>query len=301
MSDETTQQATPPAAEPERSHAEEETPARMHNFSQYVHVGPGAATCDCIKTVSDSTGREFEAADASCENPDHFHGWVRLPNQFERKSIADKAAAAEARRLRALRDPDSGDSVILDNEIESMVLAGDKEPLIDEVVGQGFLEDHIQAVKEVGEDDEGEWDTIEEDRERLNALRGKAPEDRDEEEFERLGDRIAKHADLVNERRDAIQAPKRVAIADKPIEELGQIVRQTRVDAMANGTRREEALKWEMYICTFQPKSLDKPGFPSQRAFNSIDAFVAAAPEILEPIAQAVTTLNQESATHLKG
>lgn len=301
MSDDTIQEAVPTTPEPERSHAEEETPARMHNFSDWVHVGPGAATCDCIKTVTENSGREHQAADGTCQDPDHFHGWVRLPNQFERKSIADKAAAAEARRLRALRDPDSGDSVILDNEIESMVLAGDKEPLIDEIVGQNFLEDHIQAVKEVGEDEEGEWDTVEEDRERLNALRAKLPEDRDEEEFERLGDRISRHADLVNERRDAIQEPKRAAIADKPIEELGQIVRQVRVDAMANGTRREEALKWEMYICTFQPKALDKPGFPSQRSFSSIDAFVAAAPEILEPIAHTVTSLNQDSATHLKG
>jgi hypothetical protein len=300
MSDETTTQ-TPATAEPERSPAEEETPSRMHNFSDYVHVGPGAEACDCIKTVTDSQGLEFEAADGSCKNPDHFHGWVRLPNQFERKSIADKAAAAEARRLRALRDSESGDSVILDNEIESLVLAGDKGTLIDEIVGQNFLEDHIEAVKEIGEEDDGEWETIEEDRERLNSLRGRAPEDRDEEEFERLGDRIARHAELVNERRDAIQAPKRAAIADKPIEELGQIVRQARVDAMANGTRREEALKWEMYICTFKPKSLDKPGFPSERAFPSIDAFVGAAPEILEPIAQTVTTLNQESAAHLKG
>ncbi|HXU05783.1 MAG TPA: hypothetical protein VN903_32735 [Polyangia bacterium] len=276
---------------PERSHAEEETPQKMHNFSAYIHVGPGAEECE-------------HREDGRCADRDHFHGWVRLPNQFERKSISDKAIAAEARKLRAFRDPESSDSVVLDNEIDAIVARDDREALIDEVVGADFLQDHIRAVKEIGEEDEqedGEWATIEEDRERLNALRGKSPEDRNEEEFEELGSRIARHAELVNARREEIQAPRRQALADTSIADLGTMVRQLRVEQMGNGIRREEALKWEMYVCTMKPKSPDKPGFPNERAFSSIDTFVAAPSEVLEPIANTVTRLNQEAGSHLKG
>lgn len=294
-----TEETAVPAPEPERSPAEDETPKKMHNFSAYIHVGPDAESCDCIVAVGD-----IVAPNGRCADPEHFHAWIRLPNQFEKKSIADKAGAAEARRIRAFRDPNSNGSVMLDNEIEGIVLGGDKEALIDEIVGKDFLEDHLQAVREISDEDadeDGEWATIEEDRDRLNALRGKLPEDRDEEEFEQLDARITAHAELVNERRDVIQAPKRGAVADKPIEELGQIVRQVRVEAIANGTRREESLKWEMYVCTMKPKDPSKPGFPSERAYPSIDAFVMAPAEVLEKIAETVTQLNQDSAAHLKG
>lgn len=292
------------APTPERSAAEEDTPTKMHNFSAYVHVGPGAETCESIVTVTDKHGAEREVPNGKCDDPDHFHGWVRLPNQFERKSISDKAVAAEARRLRAFRDADSADSLVLDNEVDAMVARSDRDALIDEIVGADFLQDHIRAVAEVGEEDEredGEWATIEEDRERLNSLRDRAPEDRDEAEFEELGTRITRHAEIVNARRDEIQAPRRQALADISPADLGTMVRQLRVEAQANGTRREEALKWEMYICTFRPKNPEKPGFPSERAFASIDTFVAGPPEVLEVIAETVTRLNQEAGGHLKG
>lgn len=289
---------------PERSPAEEQTAEKMHNFSAYIHVGPGAEECDSILTVTDKRGVEHEVPNGRCDDPDHFHGWVRLPNQFERKSILDKAAAAEARRLRAFKDADSGESLVLDQEIDAIIARDDREGLVDEIVGADFLQDHLRAVAEIAEDDEkedGEWKTIEEDRERVNALRGKAPEDRDEGEFEALQERVTRHAEIVNERRDAIQVPRRQALADTSLVDLGTLVRQLRVDAIASGIGREERLKWEMFICTMQPKSPDKPGFPNQRSFNSIDAFVAGPPEVLEEIAATVTRLNREAGAHLKG
>lgn len=276
---------------PERTPAEEETAPKMHNFSAYIHIGPGSEECE-------------HSEDGKCADREHFHAWVRLPNQFERKSISDKAIAAEARKLRAYRDAESSDSLVLDNEIDSLVTLDDREALIDEVVGSDFFQDHLRAVKEIAEEDEkegGEWATIEEDRERLNSLRERPPEDRNEEEFEELGSRIARHAELVNDRREEIQKPRRDALKETSAADLGTMVRQLRVEVMGNGVRREEALKWEMYVCTMKPKSPDKPGFPNERAFSSIDTFVAAPSEVLEPIAETVTRLNQEAGGHLKG
>jgi hypothetical protein len=52
-----------------------------------------------------------------CANPDHFHAWIRLPNKFQHADIHAKALASKARRMRALRDPESDASVVMDAEI----------------------------------------------------------------------------------------------------------------------------------------------------------------------------------------
>jgi hypothetical protein len=278
----------PPTEAPESSHAEEATPAKMHRWSSYLHVGPGAAECP-------------DGENGACTEKEHFHAWCRLPNQFERKAIGEKATASEARALRALRDPEKDARVVLDSEIEGMIARGDKEVFIDEIVGESFLEDHIRAVSEIAEEGEDQWDTIDEDRERLRALEAKPEDDRSEEEFTSLNDRIAEHTRLVNERRDLIQAPKRQAVQDKSVEELAAIVREARITQAAEAKRREDYLKWELYICTMAPKNPEKPGFPSERAFGSIDHFAAASPEQLEAITETVTDLEKEAADNLKG
>lgn len=285
----------------ETSPAEEATAGKMHQFSRYIHVGPGAETCACIKTVTDGRGEEHVVADGSCEDPEHFHIWVRLPNQFERESLRDKASAAEARKLRALHDLDSDSRIILDGELEAIVRADDREALIGEITGQNFLEDHLQALKEIAEEADGDYDTIDEDRERLRALEEMPEEERPSEEFEQLRVRLADHTEKVNKRRDEIEKPRREAVAEKPIEELCSIVRDLRIESAGNTTRRQEYGKWEWYICSFKPKSPDKPGFPNERAFGSIDHFTSSPPEVIDAIANVVVELEREAGEALKG
>lgn len=283
---ETTIDETPIA---ESSPAEDSTPAKMHKFSEYVHVGPGAAECE-------------HGQDGQCQDPLHFHAWCRLPNQFERKSISEKATAGEARALRALRNVESDKRVILDGELAGVIARNDREALIEEIVGEEFLQDHLRAVAEIAqEDEEDQWETIDEDRERLRALDEKAEDDRDAGEYQELGDRIAEHTRLVNERRDAIQIPKRQAVADKSVEDLADIVREARIEQAGEARRREDYLKWELHVCTLKPKDPSKPGFPNERAFGSIDDFTSGPPEALEAITSTITALEQEAADHLKG
>jgi len=284
----------PPAAEPapepvvETSPAEEATPKRMHNYSEYLHVGAGAEDCE-------------HGADGACEDPQHSHIWVRLPNQFERANISEKAAAAAARRLRLLRDPESDQRVILDGELEQLQVANDRPALIEQIVGKDFLEDHLAALKEVLEEDEDEWATIDEDRERLRVLEPMPEEERPKEEFEELSAHLKEHTRLVNERRDAIQKPKRDELEAKGTEDLVDILREQQIEAIGTAARREESAKWEWYICSFKPKSPDKPGFPSDRFFSSIDTFTSASTEEIEAISEAVTRLETEASEKLKG
>ena len=273
---------------PETSPAEGATPAKMYNYSEYVHVGPGASECE-------------HGTDGACQDPTHFHAWCRLPNQFERKSLQDKAAAMKARKLRALRDPESDSRLILDSELEATKVRGDKEPLIEEIVNQEFLRDQLDALKEVQEEADGDYDTIDEDRERKRALEEMPEDDRPEEEFTYLVKRLAEHTEKVNATRDRIQLPRREAVEAKPIEELCDLVREQRMENIANQEHSQEYAKWQWYICTFQPKAPDKPGFPSERVWGSIDAFSHAAPEAIQAVTEVVGELEKESSETLKG
>jgi len=278
--------ATPEAPEAETTVAEDATPVKMHRFSTYLHVGPGAEECE-------------HREDGACTERDHFHGWCRLPNQFERDTLREKAGAAAARRLRILRDEDSDMRVILDGELEALKARDDRDSLIEEITGKNFLEDHLRALQEVAEENE-DYKTIDDDRERLRALEEMAEDERPTEEFEHLQTHIKDHTDLVNARRDDIEEPRREAVKEKTIDELCDIVREQRIDALGNASRTEAYSKWEWYICTFKPKPSDK-GFPNERVFPHINEFTAAPPEVLEAIATTITDLEKEANDSLKG
>lgn len=279
---------TPDAPQAETSPAEDATPSRLHKFSAYVHVGAGAEECE-------------HGEDGLCEDKDHFHGWCRLPNQFEREMLREKAAAAAARRLRLLADEDSDLRVILDGELRGLQAREARDELIEEVTRKDFLKNHLQAIQEVAEESDGDYDTIDEDRERLRALEAMPADERPTEEFEYLSKRLPEHTEKVNKRREEIEQPIRDSVKDKSVDELVSIVREQRIEALAAGARGEAYVKWQWYICTFKPKSPEKPGFPSERSFSSIDEFTHAAAETVEAIGQTMNELEQEASDSLKG
>lgn len=275
------------APEPERSDAETAQPSKLNKYSTYVHVGPGAEECE-------------HGTDGACADREHLHVWCRLPNQFERQDLSTKGAAAAARKRRALNDPESNSRVILDGELEGIAHRGDTSVLVASIVGLHFLEDHTQALAEV-EEEHPEFEHIDDDKERLRALEDLPEEERPEEEFTELRKSISEHTRLVNETRERIEQPRKEEIEGRPMEDLVEIVRDQRIDGLCNTAHSEEYAKWEWYVCTFKPKSPDKPGFPNERQYTSINEFMAAAPEALEAIADAITKLEREGQVNLKG
>lgn len=151
--------ATPPAEpvaaapEPERHPAETAQTKKLNEYSGYVHVGPGAEDCE-------------HGTDGACADPDHFHAWCRLPNQFERQDLATRGAAAAAKRRKALNDPESNSRVILDGELEGILHRGDRDVLIAEIIGLHFLEDHLEATRDV-EEEHSEFEQIDDHKEQI--------------------------------------------------------------------------------------------------------------------------------------
>jgi hypothetical protein len=272
----------------ETSPAETDTPKGIYSYSRYVHVGPGAEECE-------------HREDGACEDSSHFHAWCRLPNQFERKSLRDKGLAARARKLRTLEDPESDSRVVMDGELRAIANRGDTAALVEEIVNQEFLRDQLSAMEQVAEDADGDWDLIDEDKERLRALEALPEEERSEEEFTGLRKRISDYTEKVNAAREEIQAPRKDAIEGKSIDELVDIVREQRMENIANQEQNEEYAKWQWYIGTFKPKSPDKPGFPDERMWADINGFTHAAEEEIEAVSVAIGALEAESAASLKG
>ncbi len=260
---------TPEAgAGPETTTGETRNSSQMFEFSRYIHVGPGAAECE-------------DGEDGSCQNPAHFHAWIRLPNQFQVVSLKEKADAAAARKLRVLRDEDSDSRAILDGELFELERQNDHAALVEAVVNADFLKDHMAAMNAVRTDEERGFTTIEDDRERLRALEQVPAEDRNEEEFAELQKHVAAYVDAVNAEREEIQRPLKESLEAKALDELIELVRENRIQGIAREASEEAYAVWQWYICTLKPKDPTKPGFPSERVYGSIDHLKAAAPEVI--------------------
>lgn len=253
---------------PETTTGETRNSSQMFEFSRFIHVGPGAVECE-------------DGENGGCQNPAHFHAWIRLPNQFQVVSLKEKADAAAARKLRVLRDEDSDSRAILDGELYELERQNDHAALVEAVVSADFLKDHMAAMNIVRTDEERGFTTIEDDRERLRALEQVPPEDRNEEEFEELKKHVGAYVDAVNSEREDLQRPLKESLEAKALDELIELVRENRIQGIANEASEEAYAVWQWYICTLKPKDPSKPGFPSERVYGSIDHLKAAAPEII--------------------
>jgi hypothetical protein len=255
-------------ATPEQTTGETRNSSQMFEFSRFIHVGPGAEECE-------------DAENGQCENPIHFHAWIRLPNQFQVVSLKEKADAAAARKMRVLRDEESDSRAILEAELMEMERQNDHGALVEQVINADFLKDHMAAMTAVRTDEERGFVTIEDDRERLRSLELLDPEDRPEEEFEELKKHVSAYVDAVNAEREEIQRPLKESLEAKSLDELLDMVRENRIQGIAKETSEEAYAVWQWYLCTLVPKDPSKPGFPQDRVYCSIDHLKAAAPEVI--------------------
>jgi len=268
----------------ERSPAESRDASRMFEYAEFVHVGPGAETC-------------ADGDNGKCSNTLHFHAWIRLPNPFQRSSIAEKAQAAKARRKRIMQDPESDMRTIIEDGIAAMVATGDRDSMVDEIVNKDFLQDHLKAMREVAEDED--YEHIEEDQERYRALNAKEPEERDEEEYDHLQKHISSYTEKCNTKREEMQAPLRESLAEKSVEELADLVRNDRIERAGQAAFNDTYNVWEWYVGTLKPRPADK-GLPNERVFSSVEHLRNCAPEVYEALDEAFTRLEAAQGGQLK-
>lgn len=271
------------APEAEHSEAEHRGHQALFKFSAYVHVGPDADTCE-------------QRMDGSCENNMHFHAWCRVPNQFQHGSLREKALAAKARKLRLLRDPESDARTILDSGIEELVHMEARDAMIEELAQKDFLNDYLGAVKEMGEEEE--YKTIEEDRERFRALDAMDEEQRPGEEYAELKKHLDEYGAKVHEVYQGNQKPLRDSLDERSTEELGDLLRDQRMENEAQQAFNAAYSQWEQYIGTLKCCPDDK--LPSDRYFSDINLMIAAAPEVVEALEQTFQDLDAEASRSLK-
>jgi hypothetical protein len=263
--DETEAQEAPQAPES----AAERNVAALFKWSEYVHVGIGAEECG---------NRE----NGKCRDPEHFHAWCRLANQFQMRDITEKANAARARRVMSLKDPDSDARIIMEEELRRIRDSDMKDILIDEILDQDIQEVMLEAVRTVDDIDaeipelesEGSdepvklYAHIDQDREEYRRVRD-LPEDERGEDFERLEKRVQEHAQAVTEERDRILQVKREPLDSMGWDQLIEIVRTDRIKEEGEQAFLQAFNTWHWFVCTFKPVP---QGRPSERVFSSYNA-----------------------------
>jgi ribosomal protein L16 Arg81 hydroxylase len=248
--------------------AAERNVAALFKWSEYVHVGIGAEECE---------NRE----NGKCRDPEHFHAWCRLANQFQLRDITEKSHAARARRIMALKDPDSDARIIMEEELQRIRESDMKDLLIDEILDQDFNEVMLEAVRTVDDIDaeipelesEGEepvklYATIDQDREEYRRLRD-LPEDQRGEDFDKLEQRVEAHAKAVTDEKDRILKVKREPLEKMDWDQLIEIVRSDRIKEEGDQAALQAFNTWHWYVCTYKPVP---QGRPSERVFSSYNA-----------------------------
>lgn len=249
--------------------------SELHKWSAWLHVGPGAEKCEAVKE---------EQGVNDCSDPLHFHAFCRLPNPFAHREIREEALAAKARRVRALRDPDSNAAVILEDEMDRLAREGDlaKPALVEELVGQDWWRDFLEATADVmeteGTDGTLTFEHIKRDIHHYNRQIEDLGLDEDgelPEELQQLRDHIESYNTAVDARREELTAPRRNALAEMDINRLIDMVRDQRIDVDANEAFAHEYATLQWYLCTLHRPNGDP-------VFKSIEAMKRADSEIVE-------------------
>jgi hypothetical protein len=233
--------------------AETATSAKIFKYSEFVDIGDGAAECE-------------HARDGQCEEPTHFHAWCRIPNRYQEEDIRNKAMAAKARQVRAMKDPESDLGIVLDSELQPLNDERFRETLIDELVGEELATDYIEAQTDVREREEYEHiDQDQEEHERLKAQEGELPEAEQCDEFRRLTAHVQSYLEAIGGHLKEVQEPRRLDLRERPFEALFEQVRAKRVDQEATRAFMGTYNAWTCYVGTFSPQlheTLHKPYLP---------------------------------------
>lgn len=263
--------------------ASEET---MFKWSGFVHVGPGAEECP-----DDGVG---------CSDRSHFHAWVRLPNQYVHRDIAEKADAARARKIRQLKDPECDAYALLDlavfelrQQAESWRPAPDTEnplnetveAIIDELMSEDHNQDMLDVLTEV--DDREEFERINQDQERYRTILDMPEEEQPADERDELGRHIQAYVDTIQAELTRVQEPRRDALRDTPLEGLLERLRDKRIDQDGYEERLHVYNTWMWWACTFAPEVNETVGRPTTRRWPDIDAMKEEASEVLGEIQMA--------------
>lgn len=263
-------------------------PPSLFTYSTWVHAGHGAEDCSEV---------DEEAGVGRCSDSAHFHAWCRLPNDFQQQKIRDHGLAAKARKIRQMRQDGTDVNEILESSLDELVVADDRETLVSEMLSYEWSRDFTVAVREtrdLDDDSEGAEDGeklyahIEADQERYRRLSVEDPDSRNRDEFEELEGHVAAYVKTVQERYEAITAPKRTSYEEMDVLDLVGLVRGKRIAAVGGEEFTLHYTLHEILACTY--KAVDGDTY-----FRDLKQVEGCAPEVMTALQSTFVDLERTS------
>jgi hypothetical protein len=231
---------------------------KLFKYSAFIDSGAGADTCE-------------HARDGACKDTEHFHAWCRLPNPLQHKDIRDKGLAAKARKVRALRDPESDASAVMDAELGALDDEAFRSALVDELVQRDWTDDYMEAQDEV--EGGAEYEHLAQDREeyaRLSPIESDLSEEQQSEEFKQLRWHMTAYLEAVRMRLVEIQTPKREEFAQRSLEALIATLRAQRIEEEASRAFIDTYNVWMWYVGTYKVEKHPTLGRPFNPMWQDI-------------------------------
>jgi hypothetical protein len=264
-------------------------PHKLFKASAYVNVGEGAEACE-------------HQADGECDDREHFHAWCRLPNSLQHEDIREKAFATKARRMRALRDPNTDAHITLEGELYLIDDPSYTESIVDALLEREWPKDFMRATREVNESED--YKHIAQDREEYQRLLDSEGDKSDSEYSQELRDLQAHVAGYMKAQTDQlaeIQGPRRAELRGYEFPRLMEMIRRVRVEADADKFFMDAYQAWLWFTGTYDVKPDPVRGRPFKLKWLSIGrrdgsepgTLHAESPEVVEAIKD---TFNELSA-----
>lgn len=278
------------APEAPQSTAPDEQVETLFRYSGWIHVGPGAETCE---DIDEGVGTN------DCSSTLHWHAWVRLPNQIQHEAIREKALAAKGRRVRQLKDPSTDAYDALECAMDELAAEGEsiKESLVVELLDRERMAEYLQAANEVRDIEEVDDDAEEgdeparpfafvgADQDRLQELEQLPEADRGDE-YAELQSHLTRYRDLVEEHHQAIHKPKVDELMAADLNDVIDRVRRLRTRTEGNAAFMNTYSRHEWLLCTLsQPHGTPK--------FRSVEQLADVAPEVFEALRATYDDLEQ--------
>jgi len=259
-----------------------------------IEVDPSWKQFDSDPTPFLSFSKEVEAE----VDGDKVRVFIRLPNQWQHRKVQEHAAAARARMVMQLRDPNTDSSAIIEEQLLSI------EDLEDDKIIEWLLQRHApeavfsaQLELETFEDTDanGEkfypWANMFEHQERYAILVQR--QETDSDEFRKLEEHVISYAEAIQERANHHLEPKEQVYAALDREGLMDKARR----ALRNARCMDEFInvynQWQIYYGT------RKLGDNNRLYFKSFGAMLDADTGIIELLTAEFATLDALKAGEL--
>lgn len=277
-----------------------ENAKRLRDASRYLHLGEGAEQCpDRGEYVAGQW-----VGDGRCENPDHYHAWLRIPNQFQKTEAREKALAAKARRTRLLRTDGTDAYEILESDLLDVMAAakiGGDKILKDELVAQHRYTDSIEAYHEVT--GKAEWETISADRDRLDELERELEDNPDvppSDELTMLRERVTAYSDEIKAAEKVMQDQHYLELDGLTVDQLIDRVREVRIE-MQSMSEFIHVESWWTWLLGAHDTTRNAKGLHRTRKYPHADDLRAEEEEIISALQIAFAELEEPVRARAEG